>query len=344
MHLPADRGPLRVALVGVGSAATRAHLPALEALETSGLVTLVGVCDRKTEPREAVMARHPDARGFAENDEMLDALVPDLLVIATPPSAHLDEMAAAVDRGLHVLCEKPLGLNDADLARLGALADAHGDLVLATVQQYRYAQPWLWMSRALQGALRDGEPFTLAVTVERPGTDPLAAGDWRAEPEKEGGIIGDHGVHYLALLHGLDPSAHVVGCTRRGRGGDEVAGIEVALGAAGQARIDLSYASERRRNLVRLERPDQCLEVTWDGDRAAFAHNGSARVHQPVDSLSERAVVNQLYQPLYRELLSGVDDPAWRARTVTQTVGVAAMLASALRISRDRVARGPWRE
>jgi predicted dehydrogenase len=325
--------------VGVGSAATRAHLPALEALELSGAVTLVGVCDRKAEPRQAVMSRHPGARGFAENDQMLDEVAPDLLVIATPPSAHLDEMAAAVDRGLHVLCEKPLGLCDRDLHRLRGLADAHGDLVLATVQQYRYALPWRWMTRALHGALRDGEPFTVAITVERPGTDPLAAGDWRAEPEKEGGIIGDHGVHYLALLHGLDPAAQVVACTRRGRGGDEVADIEVTLGAAGRARIELSYAIDRRRNLVRLERAEQCLDITWEGDRATFSHDGDAQVRQPVDSLSDRAVVNKLYEPLYAELLDGLDDPAWRARTVTQTVGVAAMLASALRISHH----SPWR-
>src|ERR1035437_7749445 len=109
--LPAEprRGaPLRVALVGIGSAATRAHLPALDAASAADRITVVGVCDPDADRRNAVIAAHSGARGFAENDAMLEATRPDLLVIATPPSVHLGEMAAAVARGVHVLCEKPL--------------------------------------------------------------------------------------------------------------------------------------------------------------------------------------------------------------------------------------------
>jgi predicted dehydrogenase len=340
--LPAEDGrpaAVRIALVGIGSAATRAHLPALDRLTVTGAVQLVGVCDRKAERREAVLAGHPGALGFAENEAMLDAVKPDLLVIATPPSAHLDEIAAAVDRGVHVLCEKPLGLNDADLETLRALAGAHGDLALATVQQYRYAEPWRWVARALRGAVAEGEQFSVAVAVERPGTDPLSAGDWRAEPEKEGGILGDHGAHYLSLLHGVDPAARVVACTRHGRGSAEVATVELAIGAGGRARIDLSYAGERRRNLVRLERPAQCLELTWDGDRVTFTHNGGAGEGRTVASLSDRAVVNGLYAPMYHDVLGGIGSPPWRARSVTETLGVAGMLAGALRIARDSAAQ-----
>ena len=219
MPLPAERrpgGPLRIALVGIGSAATRAHLPALQSAETGGVVELVGVCDPDRARRDAVLAGHPGAAGFAENDEMLDATSPDLLVIATPPSAHLDEMAAAAARDVHVLCEKPLGLGDADVSSLRALAAGHPHLALATVHQYRFATPWRWIARATAGALRSGEPFELRVEVERPGTDPLAAGGWRADPEHEGGILGDHAVHYLALLRAARPRLRGGGLPPRG--------------------------------------------------------------------------------------------------------------------------------
>ena len=125
MPLPADPRQgraLRVALVGIGSAATRAHLPALREAEEAGTVRVVGVCDPDRERRDAVIAGHPEAAGFAENDEMLDATSPDVLAIATPPSAHLGEIAAAAARDVHVLCEKPLGLSEDDVSTLRSLA------------------------------------------------------------------------------------------------------------------------------------------------------------------------------------------------------------------------------
>jgi predicted dehydrogenase len=334
--LPPDDQPaakLRVGLVGIGSAASRAHLPALNALESSGIIELVGVCDPAAQRRDAVIAAHPGARGFAENDEMLDSLRPDLLVIATPPSVHLGEIASAVARGLHVLCEKPLGLSEADVAALRELADSHRGQTLATVHQYRYAQPWAWMARAVAGAVRDGEQFSLSVAVERPGTDPLSAGGWRTDPEHEGGILGDHAVHYLALLHELDPTCEVVGCRREGPGGREVASVDVRVAAAGTAHIDVSYAGSRRTNLIRLHRPEQCLEVTWEDGAFVLARNGRIGPPRATASLSDRTLVNALYSPMYGELVSSLGDPSWRSQATAGTVAVAALLASALRVA-----------
>ena len=207
---------------------------------------------------------------------MLDATPPDLLVIATPPSAHLAEMAAAAARDVHVLCEKPLGLSRDDVATLRDLASAHPDLALATVHQYRFATPWRWIARAAGGAVAGDEPFAVRVEVERPGTDPLSAGGWRADPEHEGGILGDHAVHYLALFELLDPGCTVVACHRRGAGGREVASIDVRIGVAGAGRIDTSYAGSRRSNVVRLERPAQCLEMEWRDAACASCTTGCA--------------------------------------------------------------------
>lgn len=317
-------------LVGVGSAATRAHLPALTVAETAGGITLVGVCDPAADRREAVVAAHRWARGFSDNDEMLDEVRPDLLIIATPPSAHLGEIGAALARGVHVLCEKPLGLRDADVATLRELARSDQELALATVHQYRHAQPWRWLARAAAGGLVSGESVRIDVAVERPGTDPLSAGGWRADPEREGGILGDHAVHYLSLLRELHPDCRVVACHREGRGGREVAWIDLRLAGVGVARIDVSYAGERRRNLIRLQRPAQCLEVTWEDGAFTVAHNGQAAAPRAVASLSDRATVNALYSPMYADLISGIVDPQWRAHATAHSVEVAALLATSL--------------
>jgi predicted dehydrogenase len=318
----------------VGSAATRAHLPALRTAEDCGAVRLVGACDPDPAQRAAVVAAHLGAQGFADNDEMLEATSPDLLVIATPPSAHLGEMAAALERGVHVLCEKPLGLSEADVAALRALAARHPDLALATVHQYRYATPWQWIARAAAGAVRGDEPFTVEVRVERPGTDPLSAGGWRADPEREGGILGDHAVHYLALLHLLDPGCEVVACHRRGPGGREVAAVDVRVGAAGVATIRTSYAGARRTNLVHLSRPAQCLELVWEDAVVRVVHDGRGRAPRAAPSLSDRAVVNALYSPMYDELIANLGDPSWRALATARTIGAAELLGTAIGMAR----------
>jgi predicted dehydrogenase len=325
---------LRVALVGIGSAARRAHLPALRHAEDDGAVRLVGVCDPRREPRDAVLAEHAHAAGFADNEAMLDATMPDVLVIATPPSAHLAEMAAAAARDVHVLCEKPLGLSDDDVSVLRSLAAAHPQLVLATVHQYRFAQPWRWIARAAAGAVRDGEAFTMHIEVERPGTDPLSAGGWRADPEHEGGILGDHSVHYLALCEVLDPGCTVLTCHRDGPGGGEVASIQLQVGRAGLVTVDVSYAGGRRFNRVRLDRPAQCLQLEWTDAEFTVTHDGSTTSTRSVPSLSDRAVVNALYSPMYDELIAGVRDGAWRARATDHTVGAARLLAAAVGLAR----------
>ena len=320
--------------MGIGSAASRAHLPALHAAEIGGTVAVVGVCDPDRERRDAVAALHVSAAAFADNDEMLDATSPHLLVIATPPSAHLEEMASALERGVHVLCEKPLGLSGADVERLRDLAGRHPELALATVQQYRHATPWRWVARAAAGAVRAGEQFSVRVSVERPGTDPLSAGGWRADPEHEGGILGDHAVHYLALLHVLDPRCAVVGCHREGPGGREVASVSVRVGSAGAAEVRASYAGARRMNRIHVERPAQCLTVDWEDGTFRVVHDGRASPPRQVPSMSDRRVVNALYSPMYTDLITHLHDPLWRTVATARTIDVAALLADAIRMAR----------
>ncbi len=299
------------------------------------------MCDRDPRRRAAVVAAHPSALGFAQNDEMLDDAAPELLVIATPPSAHLGQIAAAAGRGVQVLCEKPLGLSTEDAQTLTRLAAAHPEVTIATVHQYRFAVPWQWMARAAAGAVAAEEPWTMHVTVERSRTDPLSAGGWRADPEHEGGILGDHAVHYLALLRLLDPGCAVVAAHREGPGGREVATVQVGVGAAGRVTIDLSYAGSGRRNSIRLERPTQCLEMEWIDGRLDIVHGGRASLTRKVASLSDRGCVNALYQPMYEQLVASLGDALWRTEATMHTVGTARLLASALAMARRPAVPSP---
>jgi predicted dehydrogenase len=324
--------PLTIGLCGLGSAATRAHLPALSRAEETGAATVVGVCDPDPSRRDAFLRQSRHARGFADVVSLLDGARPDLLVIASPPSAHLDAITAAVERGVDVLCEKPLGLSDADVSSLEALAAAHPSRLLAPVHQYRLAPPWRVFTRALCVASARDCAFRLDAEVERPGTDPLSAGGWRADPDHEGGILGDHAVHYLALCWITGLPARVTACERSGEGGSETARAELRLGR-GQAAVTVSYAGHARRNRVALDIPAAGFHLDWHDESLTVTRRGGPGSVRRVEALSARQLVNDLYEPMYDELLARWDDPSWRSERTAETLGVARLLADSLRLA-----------
>jgi predicted dehydrogenase len=96
---------VRVGAVGAGWWATSNHFPLLAERDD---VELVGVCGLGPD-LGAVRDRFGFAFATERVDELLDAEL-DAVVISTPHDLHFDVAAAALDRGLHVLCEKPMTL------------------------------------------------------------------------------------------------------------------------------------------------------------------------------------------------------------------------------------------
>jgi predicted dehydrogenase len=319
---------VRLALCGLGSAALRAHAPAIGELIAQGRIEVVGVSDRSLE-RRAMGASLFEAPGFADLHRMLHELEPDIVVVATPPSRHLEAVRTGLNHHAHVVCEKPLGLRRHDVGELERLHRRHGGLSLVTVHQYEFASPWQRFSRQIRAAVRHGEPWQFRAEVERPGTDPLSAGGWRARPAVEGGILGDHAVHYLSLAWLADPSVSVGACARSGEPGRETASVALAL-ERGQATVAVSYAGHGRRNRIALDVPAAGFHLDWQDESLTVTRRGGPGSVRRVEALSSRQFVNDLYGPLYDELLDRIADPAWRAARTAETLGVARLLAASL--------------
>ncbi|CAM3307024.1 Gfo/Idh/MocA family protein [Occultella aeris] len=96
----------RVGLVGCGEVAGYGHLPALLRAER---LELVGVCDLSTDRLAAAPAPAGVAR-CTSLDEMPDL---DALVITSPAGAHAQNVRWAARRGVPVLCEKPIAVDEA---------------------------------------------------------------------------------------------------------------------------------------------------------------------------------------------------------------------------------------
>lgn len=106
---------LKVALVGVGGI-SGAHIPAWEKREDA---ELVAICDIRSEQLE----KYPQKRHYTDFDEMLKKEEIDILDICLPTYLHADFSMKAMNKGIHVICEKPLSLKKEDVKRVYECAE-----------------------------------------------------------------------------------------------------------------------------------------------------------------------------------------------------------------------------
>lgn len=310
---------MRIAIAGLGGAATRGHLPAIRAW--SPRVELVAVADPDPDRRTAAEAFGKELPTFAEVEEMLEAVECDVLVVATQPSAHSPLAAAGLRHRRHVLCEKPLALTGAGLEEVGRAQRSGGDLALVSVHQYRFSPTWAWISRWLRCAARGGLPFTLRVEVARDGTDIHAASGWRGDLEASGGMLVDHGAHFLALARTVTPRLRVLAAGREWRaGGREQASATVELGRSGALELALDANAGARR--TRIEARALGAHVAWADRRLTAAVGGTPVLRREVEALSDRAYVDSLYVSIYRHLLAGLGRGAWRRQRTAESLSV----------------------
>jgi predicted dehydrogenase len=91
--------------------------------ETEG-VCLAAIADAHPDRRAAAARRHPGVITCADADDLIAREELDAVVIATPIETHYAFARAAIERGKHVLVEKPLAASKAQAETLGALAHA----------------------------------------------------------------------------------------------------------------------------------------------------------------------------------------------------------------------------
>ncbi|HZT43544.1 MAG TPA: Gfo/Idh/MocA family oxidoreductase [Chthonomonadaceae bacterium] len=114
---------IRLGVIGAGWFASRRHLP--DAVAHPQIV-LTALCRRDPDAR-ARLADHfgvAPENTFGDWRQMLDTVALDAVLITTPNYLHFEPAREALERGLHVLIEKPMTIRSADARALVALAQA----------------------------------------------------------------------------------------------------------------------------------------------------------------------------------------------------------------------------
>ena len=180
--------PLRIGLVGTGWVAAE-HLATLARLDDADVVA---VCD--LDESRARAAAPDGAAVYTDIEELLEREAPDALFVCTPPLAHRAPVLAALERGVHVFCEKPIArtLEDADAIVAGVEASA---LVCA----FGYQWPGLELLEPLREAL-DGQSVGL---LAGRSIGPTGSRPWFLDRAQGGGNVLERGSHQIDLQRAL---------------------------------------------------------------------------------------------------------------------------------------------
>src|SRR5687767_10801533 len=120
-----DEDKVRYAVVGLGHIAQVAVLPGFRHAEHAELVALVSG-DAKKRTELAKRYAPAEAHGYDGYDALLDSGAVDAVYIALPNHLHRDYAVRAAERGVHVLCEKPLAVDAEECIAMIDAAHANG--------------------------------------------------------------------------------------------------------------------------------------------------------------------------------------------------------------------------
>jgi predicted dehydrogenase len=316
---------MKVAIAGLGSAANRAHLPALDRL--GGRARLVGAADPDPDCLREASQRLEQVPLFSSGKEMLAQVDADVLLIATEPRSHASLIETGIEHGLHVVCEKPLAVERDEHEAITAACGRRPDLALVPVHQYRYSPPWASFRRWARSAARKGRPFALTVDLQRNGTDRHAASPWRADPAHAGGMFADAGVHFLALAWTLEERLEVLAASRRVEAGGERSAALLRLGS-GVLKLQVWNGATARHTGLELQL--QHATISWRDGLSSLQVGGRTLVRRRVEALSDRSHVDNLYLALYRDLARNLGSEAWRMQRTAEALGVSEVLVTLL--------------
>src|SRR6185312_3879961 len=97
---------LKVGLIGAGTIANSAHLPAIAHLHEE--LELVAVADVRLESAEKAAKAYGAEAWYSDYRELLARPDIDFVDICTPEFLHHEQVTAAADAGKHIHCEKPM--------------------------------------------------------------------------------------------------------------------------------------------------------------------------------------------------------------------------------------------
>ena len=188
---------VRVGVIGA-SFARKAFLPALATIDEA---EVVAIASQRLERARAAAEAFGVADAYDDWRTMLEACKPDLVCIATPTDTHAPMTLAALEAGAHVLCDKPMALNQEESAAMLARAEALERIHMID-HELRFNPNRKRVLELIQsgaiGEVRHVNIINVSGAMGDPASRP--EGDWWSLEERGGGRLGANGSHQIDLI------------------------------------------------------------------------------------------------------------------------------------------------
>lgn len=114
---------LKVAIAGCGLIATKKYIPIFQELKDR--TTIVGICDLNESILKQAASKFRIHNAYVDFSKMLTQQRPDVVVVCTPAAAHTRLVVEALEKGAHVLVEKPMALTSIDCEKMVEASEKH---------------------------------------------------------------------------------------------------------------------------------------------------------------------------------------------------------------------------
>lgn len=192
-----NKEKIKFAVIGCGHIGKR-HAEMVVRNPEAELIALVD-----TQAKEKLGIDHLGAAFFSSIDDFLDAnLHVDVVNVCTPNGLHAEQSIKALEKGYHVVCEKPMGLSKVACENVIFKALQMSKQVFC-VMQNRYSPPSVWIKDVVsKGILGDIFMVQLNCYWNRDERYYKADG-WKGRQELDGGTLFTQFSHFIDIMYWL---------------------------------------------------------------------------------------------------------------------------------------------
>jgi len=262
---------VRVGILGCGRIA-QTHLQALGTLPEAKLTAAV---ESRAAAGEAVAAEHK-CKLFTDYKEPAIADLVDAVIICTPPNTHYPIAKHFLEKGIHVLCEKPLTIASSEATELVKLADSK-DAVLMMASKFRYVDDIIKAKAIIEAGI-----LGRIILYENSFCSKINMADrWNASrPVSGGGVLIDNGSHSADIArYLLGPISQVqaqTGIPTQGLEVEDTVRVQFMTQRGILGTFDLSWSiTKDSKNYIQVYGSEGTLQVGWKGSR--YCQDGSSK-------------------------------------------------------------------
>ena len=187
---------LKLGLIGLGGICNGAHMPGIVELKN---VEIAAICDINPQKIEKFKTKYnmPDVPSFTDYNELLAVEGLDFVDICTPNYLHSIIAVAALEKGLHVFCEKPDAISVSEMEKMKAAAEKSGRHLMV-MRNNRYRKSSKYLKKFInEGNM--GDIYCGRCGWQRRRGIPGKGGWFTTKEQSGGGPLIDLGVHMIDL-------------------------------------------------------------------------------------------------------------------------------------------------